>query len=258
MLVVEVVLCAIGVVAALVVALSFGRLPWDEHIGEIVGTFGLIVLLFAVYIRIWWAQDRLEAKTRLMWFLPAVVAAILAPSVLAADGSGGNPPVVDVLLLVLAAYGAALLGFLALIFVLAPLEMLGRGILRLVTGRPDGGWLLFGGALVGLVTIFGVVGAFALDDIPSGRAAMIPVLCALLGIPYGYTVESEVLLWVARGLALLLIAMLLAASHFGARRRERAVAATAVEHEDDRRRRSARREAQIARDREARQRREDG
>ena len=250
MLVVELVLCGIGVAAATVVSLNFGQLAWEEHLGELVGAFGLLVVIFAVFCRIWWAQD-LVPRPRFIWFLPAAMALILLPGALG-DSASRNPPLIELLLLLAAAYGSALLGFLALIFVLTPLEMLGRGILRLLTGRPDGGWLMFTGAVVGLATTFGVVGAFAVDDLPPGRAATVPLICALLGIPFGYTVESETLLWVARGLAVLLLAMMLASAHFGDRHRARAAALDAQVADADRRRRGARRAAQVARDRAAR------
>ncbi|MDW4573447.1 hypothetical protein R8Z57_11755 [Microbacterium sp. M3] len=253
MLVAELVLCAIGVVAATVVTLNFGSLPWDDHLGEIIGAFGLLIVIFAVFLRIWWAKD-LVPRPRFIWFLPAAMALILTPG--AVTDSAGRSAAEEVWLLLLAAYGSALLGFLVLVFVFVPLEMLGRGILRLVTGKPDGGWLIFGGAVIALTTTFAVVGVFAVDDLPPGRAAAIPIICALLGIPFGYTVQSETLLWVARGLALLLIALLLASAHFGDRRRARRVQADAADAEADRRRRDERRAAQVARDRDARRRRE--
>ncbi len=252
MLIAELVLLAVGVVAALAASVALGRLPGDEQAGAIALVFGLLAILVAVCLRIWWAQDRLEGRIRLMWFLPAVVALVLAPAALAADRSGRDSPLVDVLLLVAAAYGAAILGLLVLVLVLVPLELLGRGILRLLTGRPDGGWLIFGGTAIALVTTLGVVGAFALDDLPAGRRGTIPVLFALLGIPSAYTVESEGLLWVARAIALVLVALLLASAHFGERRRERSESAAAAAASLSRRRRDARRRAQLDRDRRAR------
>ena len=250
MLVVELILCGIGVAAATVVSANFGQMAWEEHLGELVGAFGLLVVIFAVFGRIWWAQD-LQTRPRLIWFLPAAMALILLPGALR-DSAGEHPPLVELLLLLAATYGSALLGILALMFVLAPLELLGRGILRLLTGRPDGGWLMFTGTLIGLVTTFAVVGAFAVDDLPPGRAATVPLICALLGIPFGYTVESETLLWIARGLAVLLLAMLLASAHFGELLRTRAAARDVQVADADRRRRGVRRAAQIARDRAAR------
>ncbi|MFE5409190.1 hypothetical protein [Microbacterium sp. NPDC056569] len=251
MLVVELVLCAIGIASAVVVSIGFGSLPWDDSLGEIVGAFGVLMVLVAVYIRIWWARtgDGRDSRTRLMWYLPAAMTAVITPGLLS-EGTGADwPPFVDVLWFLVFAYLAALLGFLALFLFLLPLEALGRGILHLVTGKPGGGWLLFWGTAGALLTTFVFVGAFALDDLPPGRAGALPVLFALLGIPFGYTVESETLLWIARALALVLTAMLLASAHFGGRQREREEKERTADRETLRQRRLARREAQLARDR---------
>ncbi|MGU3644227.1 hypothetical protein ACLBXX_04615 [Microbacterium sp. C23T] len=254
MLVVELVFCAIGIASAVVVSIGFGTMPWDDSLGEIVGTFGILMVLVAVYIRIWWARtgDGRDSRTRLMWYLPAAMTAIITPRLLSAGTGADWPPFVDVIWILVFAYLAALLGFLALFLFLLPLEALGRGILRLLTGKSGGGWLLFWGTAGALLTTFVFVGAFALDDLPPGRAGALPVLFALLGIPFGYTVESEALLWVARALALVLIAMLLASAHFGGKQREREQAERAADRETLRQRRQARREAQLTRDRSLR------
>jgi len=246
-LAVELVLCAIGIASAVVVSVEFGSMPFEESLGEILGSFGVLMLLVAVYIRIWWARSGggRDSRTRLMWYLPAAMTAIIAPGLLAADTGAQWPPFVDLLWFLAIAYTAALLGLIALFLLLLPLEALGRGIMRLVTGRPGGGWLLFWGTVGALLTTFVFVGAFALDDLPPGRAGALPVLFAL----FGYTVESELLLWIFRALALVLTAMLLASAHFGGRQRERSAAVEATDREMLRRRRAARRQAQLERDR---------
>lgn len=251
MLIVELIFCAIGLASAVVVAIGFGQFAGDDSIVEIVGTFGVLMLLVAVYIRVLWSRSRRpgDVRTRLLWYLPAAMALIMAPALVTVAGDPSQPWIVDVVLFTLLAYAAALLGVVALLLFLLPLELLGRGALRLITGRPDGGWLLFGGALGALLTTFVLVGAFALDDLPPGRSATWPIIFALLGIPGGYTVENETLLWVARGLALILIAMALAAAHFDGVRREKKTADAAAAREERRRSRLARREAQLARDR---------
>lgn len=257
MLFIELILCAIGVGAAIVVAVGFGRFPGEESVVEIAASFGLLMLLVAVYLRIWYARTQHggDDRTRLIWYLPAAMALIIAPALVTVAGDASRPWIVDVLLFVLLAYAAALLGVLALLMFLLPLELLGRGALRLITGRPDGGWLLFWGAFGALLTTLILVGAFALDDLPPGRAAMVPVICALLGLPAGYTVESEQLLWLARALVVLLTAMLLASAHFDGVRRDAAVRRTAAARSEDRRQRDDRRRAQLQRDRDLRERR---
>ena len=251
MLLVELILCVVGLASALVVAIGFGQFPGDESVAEIGGTFGVLMLIVAVYIRIWWSRTRHggDDRTRLLWYLPAAMSLVMAPALIAVAGDASRPWIVDLLLFALLAYAAALLGVLALVLLLLPLELLGRGALRLILGRPDGGWLLFLGALLALITTFVLVGAFALDDLPVGRPGHWSIVFALLGIPGSYTVASDALLWVARGLAVILTAMLLASAHFDGVRRERKAADAAAIRDEDRRRRVSRREAQLARDR---------
>lgn len=208
-----------GLACAVFAVLTWGTLPLSEHSGEILATFGALTLLVAIFIRIWWAPSagKRTPAPKLIWFLPAAMTAIVSPALIA-QADERTPPLMAISLFVLLAYGCLALGILVLTFVVLPLEAIGRGILRVATGKPDGGWLIFVGSLGLIITAWAITGAFALDDLPPGRAGWLPIILALFGIPGAYTVASETLLWVTRGLGLLFFAMLFASAHFPRRR----------------------------------------
>ncbi|MGD7706746.1 hypothetical protein [Microlunatus sp. Y2014] len=120
-------------------------------------------------------------------------------------------PALSLFLYLLLAHTCLLLGVLARVLVLVPLELVGRGPLRLLCGDRRAGGLVLMGLWIGLVTVFAVVGALALDDLPHPAFALMAILAALIGVDGNYTVRSPLLLWVTRIVGIVLLAPILAA-----------------------------------------------
>jgi hypothetical protein len=93
-----------------------------------------------------------------------------------------------------------------------PLELLGRGLVRVVTGKPDSGPLILWGSSGVLLTLLSVLPLIALDDLPSGRGSAAAVFRAVFGIEGGYTVTSPTTLWIIRAVAFVFSAIILAAA----------------------------------------------
>ena len=106
-------------------------------------------------------------------------------------------------------------------FVLAPLELIARGVKGISKGDRKNGLSILGiGLYIAAVTAFSFIGGLAIETERFGPAAWPAIIFSLLGLPGAYEVESEVLLWVARLLAVLLISVPLSSQYlrFGVRK----------------------------------------
>lgn len=212
-----------ALVAALTLALVLATLlalppDADQHTDEVTGAITAIMVLiglqWALTLRLGWrVYDqpasralRRKAPFRGWWFTPSTpLLAVVLALPWALDGTFGTKESIamDLWLLFLLFLMAAGLGLLAVPTVLAPIEMLLRGVATLVAARSaadrrEGTGYLWGAFGIGALTTFVLVVGAGANFGTSGRAAWGSVVLALLGVPLGYDVRSPVLLWVGR------------------------------------------------------------
>jgi hypothetical protein len=144
-----------------------------------------------------------------IWLFPLAVTVLFLPWLLSGALADESTSVfMSLVLWLLIAYVALLLGFLFIPFVILPLELIGRGILALISGRhKEAAPMLVIGLYIALVTAFAFVGAFAIENPVPGKLGWGNVIFALIGLPASYTIENQALLWVARAMAVVLIAV---------------------------------------------------
>ncbi|MDR6867440.1 hypothetical protein J2Y69_002043 [Microbacterium resistens] len=119
-------------------------------------------------------------------------------------------PALAVLLWLLISYAASIGSVLVALFVLVPLELIGRSLLLMVRGRfRDAANLIIIGSYLLLVSVFGIVGAMAVSGLPPGPVGSFAALSALLGLDGRYVVESTAALWCARVILVVLLLPLL-------------------------------------------------
>lgn len=149
-----------------------------------------------------------------IWTYPIATMLVMLPWILAGVLADSETSVLmSVWLLLLFVYIMLLLGFLLVPFAVLPLELIGKGIIQILRGNKEqGSSMLIIGGYIALVTAFAFVGAGALSDMPPANAGWVHIIFALLGLPGVYTVENEGLLWLARLMAVVLIAVPVAAS----------------------------------------------
>ena len=145
------------------------------------------------------------------WFVPVLVVLVLLPWFLSGALATHDVSIpMSIFLYLLLSVAAVLLSFLLVLFALLPAELLGRAALLALRGHWRDALGFAAIALyLGTITAFGFVGAAALDDLPPGSFGWWPILFALFGIPGHYTVESEAMLWLARGMFVLIVAPML-------------------------------------------------
>ncbi|MFD7654310.1 hypothetical protein ACFV4N_10075 [Actinosynnema sp. NPDC059797] len=211
-------LCGMALASSTYTAATFGQFEEYEHAGEMVGTFGVLIIVTAIFARargLTTLGEDPRPKPLFIWFLPAAVTITMLPVIMA----GGLDPEMGVFLslflFLLLAYLCLAVALLVALLVVWPLELLGRGLLRVVTGKPDGGPLVLWGSAGVLFSLFCVLPVLALDDLPSGRGAAWAVFEAVLGIEGGYAVTSPTMLWTARAAAVALAAVILAVARQG-------------------------------------------
>lgn len=211
-------LCGIALAFSTYSAVTFGQFEEYEHAGEMFGTFGVLIIVTAIFVRVRGAAALLEdrrPKPLFIWFLPAAVTATMLPVIIA----GGLDPEMNIFLslflFLLLAYTCLLLAVLVALLLVWPLELLGRGLLRVVTGKPDGGPFILWGSSGVLLTVISVLPVIALDDLPSGRSAAAAIFEAVLGIEGRYTVTSPTTLWIIRAVTVVFAAIILAAARRG-------------------------------------------
>ncbi len=211
-------LCGIALAFSTYTAVTFGQFEEYEHAGEMFGTFGVLIVVTAIFVRARGAAALLEdrrPKPLFIWFLPAAVTLTMLPVIVAGGLDPEMNTFLSLFLFLLLAYTCLLVALLVALLVVWPLELLGRGLVRVATGKPDGGPLLLWGSAGVLFTLFCVLPVVALDDLPSGRGAAGAIFKAVFGIEGGYTVTSPTTLWVVRAAAVALAAVILAAARQG-------------------------------------------
>lgn len=150
----------------------------------------------------------------LMWTLPVAMTIIMLPWLISGILVDRDMTVAgSIFAWLLLSYAALLIGFLLVPFVILPLELIGRSIVAFVRGdKRKGAGMLGIGLYIGAVTMFVICGTLALSDLPPLWLSWGHIIFALLGLSAQYTVDSQLLLWVARILALVLIAVPLSLS----------------------------------------------
>jgi hypothetical protein len=211
-------LCGIALAFSTYTAVTFGQFEEYEHAGEMFGTFGVLIIVTAIFVRARGAAALLEdrhPKPLFIWYLPAAVTITMLPVIIAGGLDPEMNSFLSLFLFLLLAYTCLLLAVLVALLLVWPLELLGRGLLRVVTGKPDGGPLVLWGSSGVLLTLLSVLPVIALDDLPSGRGAAAAIFEAVLGIEGRYTVTSPTTLWIVRAAAVVFAALILAAARRG-------------------------------------------
>lgn len=153
--------------------------------------------------------DSLFRGLRLTWFAPLIALLILIPSFMSgvfldSEMTTGAMIGFSFFALVIATIGAPLVAA----FVIAPIELLLRGIIAIV--RRDTSRMHY--AVVGLsiagLTAFIAFGTAAVSPALPYPAGSVQVVLALLGIPGDYDVKSEVFLWVTRAIVLFYVLLI--------------------------------------------------
>lgn len=209
--------CLIATLLSGLIMLSvpFNMDAYDEWVGSVMTTILIIIgISSAICIRyVFGTKSPDQALSGRAWTVifvyPLAITALMLPWLLTGVLADDRTSILmSVFLWVLLAYGTLLLGFLLVPFVIVPLELVGRGVIALVQGkREKAGPMLLLGMYIILVTTFCIIGAFSLDDVPPGRAGWGHIIFALLGLPGAYTIESPLLLWIARAIGIILIAV---------------------------------------------------
>ncbi len=122
------------------------------------------------------------------------------------------PPVMAVVLWGLLSLAASLLSVLVAVFLLLPLELLGRALIAVgqQKGKKAFGMMLSAFYIL-LVPAISVVGGTAFEDLPGPPRGSYAALAALLGIEGNYTVQNEGALWTTRILFVVFLIPLLGA-----------------------------------------------
>ncbi len=181
---------AITLQSALMLRASFVRLSRDDRISED-------------------DKDHPFKGWRLTPFTPVIATVILIPAILAGVYDGDDINTIGSLLLMFSMnFAALLLGALVAAFIIAPLEAIARGLIALARGDKTKNGYLYFGIFAAAITAFIVVGTMAVNPDSPYPIGMFEVALALLGIPGGYSVDSEGLLWLARVLILGILAVL--------------------------------------------------
>ncbi len=152
-------------------------------------------------------------------FTPLLATAILLPSILAGAFSDEDINTVGAFFLMLVmSCMALLLSALVAAFIITPLELLFRGIVGLIKGdRSKVGFVVFG-SFIAALTAFIILGSMAASaDLPY-PAGSFQVLLALLGIPGGYVINDEMLLWITRGVLAVIVGFIAYALYKGKKR----------------------------------------
>ena len=178
---------AITLQSALMIRTSFVRLSADDKVSE----------------------DKTDHPFRgwkFTYFTPLIGTAILLPAILSGVYSGDGITVVGGFFLVLAmSFVSLLLGALVAAFIITPIELIIRGFIALAKGdKTKTGYLYFGFFAAALTTMI-ILGTMAVNPDSAYPRGSFEIVLAILGIPGGYSVESEVLLWVVRGIIIALI-----------------------------------------------------
>ncbi len=172
---------AMTIQAALMIRTSFVRLSRNK-IGDKTG-------------------DNPFAGWRFTFFNPLIGTLILLPAITAGVFNDDSVGTVGSFFLILGmSFIALLLSALVAAFIIAPLELLIRGIVGVIRGDRSKASYVFFGLVVGAITAVTILGAMAVDTNRSYPAGSFQALLALLGIPGAYDVKDETLLWVARGI----------------------------------------------------------
>lgn len=192
---------------------------YDDYTTTVVLMICIILgLAGAAAIRYLFAKPTKESQETdgrawgLLWTFPLFITAAMSPWLLSGLLVADDMSVaVSIGLWLLIAYVALLVGFLLVPFVIVPLEMIGVGLLRIMAGRfEEGSRMVAIGLYIALVTAFCVIGGLAISDTPPGQAGWPHVIFALFGLPANYSVESPLLLWIARILGIIIVAIPLA------------------------------------------------
>lgn len=180
---------------------------------------GIVAIVSALFIRsitlLCFKQDRSDNTsterairvTALALLLPVIAYVILLPWVFAGVFNDEHMNTIGsaFLLFLIGVIIMPLLGSLIAAFVIWPIEMTIRGLVRSIRTRGKE-WQQFAMGLFGLVVLaFITTGFLAVHTYDTGQGGSAQALLAILGIPGHYEVKSEAMLWVARGLFVLFV-----------------------------------------------------
>ncbi len=221
-------LVALGIVlSAALSLLDFEMTGYDNEVSIMIFTViytmmaaGALMLRHGFYE---YAVKRSDAEHKLtpfhqwsfIWFLPLMATVVLLPWIFAGVFNSDDGVGVAGIFLLLSAifYIMFFLGFLVLPFIILPLELIGRGMIKVLrTGGKQGVPMLSVGGYIALVTAFIFVGGFSIETDMPGRFSWPLIIYALFGLPSdGYQIVDSSLIWAARILGIIILAIPLGA-----------------------------------------------
>ena len=156
---------------------------------------------------------------RLTPFIPVIGLIIMTPAILSGMFNGDDIGTVgNFFMMLMLLFVASLLGPLVAAFIIAPIELIIRGVIALIKGdKTRIGYVIVGGVIASL-TVFIALGSMAVSAGMPYPAGSVQIVLALLGIPGDYRVNSEGLLWLTRLLLLGLVIFFIAIRAQGKRR----------------------------------------
>lgn len=204
----------LAVILLIMASAPLGVDAYDEAGNSAVWAVLMILALFsAIATRYMLERSAKDVTSRKPWAIilsfPVAATLVMLPWLLGGILVDTETSVVmSILLWVLLAYVALLLGLLLIPFVVLPLELIGVGIISLLQGKYKNAKILLGiGLYIAAVTVFTIIGGLSISNVIVGQLGWIQVLFALFGLPAGYEIESLGLLWTARVIGLLLLAV---------------------------------------------------
>ena len=223
---------AVVVVLALAVAwllLTVVDLRDADGAASMMGMFGIPMIASAIVIQLWMSAVtavRLERPMRtleempgaprvrrsFLWWIGGVLpAGILAGSCVAVvrepDYFLSDGPWMLIWIPVFVAL-AMLLGALVWFFVVFPIALLVKAVRATVRGEGTAGMYVWPVVLL-LLAALCIVGGLSTDFAAVGKAAAVPVVATILGLPGEYEVIWEPGLWIVRGIVAVLLLFLI-------------------------------------------------
>lgn len=153
---------------------------------------------------------------RFSFFTPIIAILVLLPVIISGAFATDDMGIVASGFLLLLVFAVALLlSPIVALLVIAPVELIVRGVVALVKGDKARTGYLFIGGYIALFTVFAIIMSFAVDIDTVYPASTVPIIASLLGLPANYSVENEALLWLGRLILAVLALSLIGFARFG-------------------------------------------
>lgn len=160
--------------------------------------------------------DHLLKGIRFTYFVPLISIAVLLPALFSGVFVDQSTNAADAVWLILLSQFFILLSApLVAAFVLVPLQLVAKGMVAIIRGDKSQYHLGIVGLLIAGLTAFILVGTLAVAPANPFPVGSIEVVLSILGIPGNYEIQSELYLWVVRGIVAFYIAVFAYSSYRG-------------------------------------------